>query len=304
MQKKILKTKDGLDLNYYKIGTGSEKVLICNAPGMSIKLWVPIINNLKDKFTFFGMEYRGFPTNEEELPAEYYGFERLIEDCLEIIKTENIKSMHLFSWCVGSKLALKLYNTVGSKILSVTSLNCAYKKHDKNNLGAYAQLMYNVKKRVDEDKTYVNRMVKIIKKMGTIPTTDFLEIMGEKESDSPSLDLYEHLDSQSPLAGLSFYLIDTPTALLNYMNIYLSFGRVNVIDTIKSISCPFYIINGTDDNVVRYHKDDFDLINSNVNIKYDSIDKGTHFIMVDRPRKVSRLIMDNFERIRQVEKLK
>jgi pimeloyl-ACP methyl ester carboxylesterase len=290
-------SKDGLPLSYYVNGTGPRTAFITNAPGMSIKFWMPIMNNLMDEYTFYGMEYRGFPSNGEVLEDEYFLFERIVDDFLLIIEREKLEGVHLMSWCVGSKVALNIYKQIPEKILSYTALNFAYKQHDFSKLGTFARLMYGVRDRIDADPGYVDRMVQIMKKMGTIPTKDFLEIVGDEEGASPSFDLYNHIDKQSTLAGISFYLIDTKEGLLNYLKIYQSFGKQSILEIIKTISCPVFVLNGSKDNVVRYHAEDNALMAVNPNIRYTLIEDASHFMMVDIPRKISRLIRQAIESI-------
>lgn len=299
MEIRSFESQDNLALTYYVYGQGSKVAFITNAPGMSIKFWLPIMNNLIEEFTFYGMEYRGFPSDGTLLSDEHFEFDRIVNDFLTVIDKESLDRIHLFSWCVGSKVAVNIYKKIPLKIRSYTALNFAYKQHDFSKLGTFARLMYSVKDRIDADPAYVDRMVQIMKKMGTIPTKDFLEIMGDQEEESPSLDLYNHLDGQSPLAGISFYMIDSREGLLNYLKIYQSFGKQNIIDTVKSISLPVFVLNGSKDNVVRYHAEDNELMASNTNISYTLIDEASHFMMVDIPRKISRLIKKNIESLSQ-----
>ncbi|MBS0031773.1 alpha/beta fold hydrolase [Chitinophaga sp. 22321] len=289
-------SKDGIPLEYYVFGHGPRRIMINNSPGMSIKFWIPIINNFpEDEYTIIGMEYRGFPKLEIEIPFDQCSLELIVDDCLQILEREQVDKVHLFSWCVGAKAALSVYERIPDRICSINALNCAYRVHDLANPGTFTRLMYAIKSKIKRDDSYIPRMIKIMKEVGDIPKTDFLEIMGEQEAESPSYELYKHLDDQSPLAGLAFYLIDNYYGLVNYLNIYENFGKKDVEPVILGIKCPFNIINGELDTTVKYEERDFQLIRRNSNVSYADIEKGAHFMMIDFPRRVFRKLKGNLD---------
>lgn len=288
---KKIKSRDNLILDYYIFGDGSKTIFINNAPGMSIKFWIPIINNLIElDYKIFSMEYRGFQSSQQLLTEQEADFDKIVDDVIDIIELEGLKNVHLLSWCVGAKVSLHIYQRAPEHIKSLCPLNCGFTKHDLDNLGTFPRLMYSIDSKVEESPEYLNRMIKIMKEMGTLPTTDFLKIMGEKESESPAYNLYNYLDGQSPLASLSFYLIDDPVNFRNYLKIYKSFGNVGADEIIKNIKCPLDIINAETDNMINYGEYELSLVNSNDFINYTVIEGASHFMLIDLPRRVSKKI--------------
>lgn len=299
METKFFYSHDKIKLNYYVFGSGNNKIILTNAPGMSIKFWIPVINNLIEKdFQIYAMDYRGFQSDDFELTAEQADIENIITDFLQLIQLEKLNTFSLFSWCVGAKVALKIYQRLPQSVTAIVSLNLGFSKHDFQTLGKFGKLMYNIDKKVMENPDYITRMVSIMKEMGAISKIDFLKKTGEMESDSPSLDLYNYIEEQSPLAVLSFYLIDTPIGLRNYLNIYKSFGKVDCTEILINANCPVFAINAENDKVIVYSEADSNVVNYCGKVNILPIKNATHFMLVDTPRRISNIILECYTNIR------
>ncbi len=295
MEVKKLTTKDGLPLTYYVFGEGSRDILVVNAPGMSIKFWVPIINLLKDDYRIIGVEYRGFPSHDSELSAEQCQYANIVDDFAAVIEAESFGEFHMMGWCLGAKVMLSLYERFPDRVLSVIALNLAYKKHDTQNRSEFSRLVFQIKQKIREKPSSINRMIKIMDQVGVIPTVDFLSMIDEEEDDSPSLNLYDYLEGESSLSSLAFYLISTETGLVNYLNIYEQFSQQSTEPILKTMQCPFIILDGDKDHIVQHKEEDLQLFQSNPNIQLVRVNDGSHFMLIEFPKRVGRIIRESLD---------
>jgi pimeloyl-ACP methyl ester carboxylesterase len=297
MEIKVLKSNDGIPITYYKTGRGARKILIANAPGMSIKFWIPVIQILEKNSTIIAIDYRGFPESAKELTEEECSFNKIVEDFLLIIKTEKLEKFHCLSWCLGTKVILEIYRKMKDTVLSIVTLNSAHKKLDMNNQGKFTGLLLDIKEKVDKDKEAIHRMIKIIDQVGIIPSQNFLAMITEEDEDdeSSSLDLYDLLEAESPLASLAFYMINTPNALKTYLKMYVQFGYFSGDAVIKDIEVPFALFTGSEDSIVKFEEDDYNLFKSNKLIRLKEVKGGSHFMIVEYPKKIARMIYESLE---------
>ncbi len=302
MEIKSINTKDGLPVTYYVFGEGRRVILVVNAPGMSIKFWVPIINLLKDSYRVIGVEYRGFPSLGRELSAGEYQYQNIVDDFEQVINEEGVEEYCMMGWCLGTKVMLSLYERMPGRVWSVIALNLAYKKHDTGNRSEFSKLVFQIKQRLKDNPASINRMIRIMDQVGVIPTVDFLSMIGEEEDDSPSLNLYDYLEGESSLSSLAFYLISTETGLINYLNIYEQFSQQGTEQILKSVDCPFIILDGEKDHIIRHKEEDLLLFGSNSNIQLVTVNEGSHFMLIEFPKRVGRMIRENLDRVASANK--
>ena len=69
METRTLKTAGDLTLTYYVSGSAGDRIVLVNAPGMSVELWSWIVRALRGHYTVLAFDYRGFPDAEKELMA-------------------------------------------------------------------------------------------------------------------------------------------------------------------------------------------------------------------------------------------
>lgn len=293
MEVKQILSPDNVKLTYYLAGENNEESLVIfNAPGMSVKFWIPIIKELSNTYKVLCMEYRGFPDATEELSLEQLSFDNIVNDFVYIINAENVDAFHALSWCLGAKVKLELYSKHPEKIISMQCLNMAYKRSDGVEKGPFSRMVQQLKKNLDKDNASIKRIIKIMSSIGTIPNTDFLTIIDTEEDDT-TLNLYEFLENESSMSSLAFYLIDNPVGLMNYLNIYTGFSANDQVETLKNIQIPVYIYDGEKDRMVTYKTDDHEVFDSNDMIHHIVIDEGSHFMLIEYAKRMSRLLGEN-----------
>ena len=71
-----LRSRDGLPITSYRVGDGPETIVIVNAPGMSIRFWLPVVQALQGAYTVVGFG-SGYPNNFSEHTYEHVVFPAL-----------------------------------------------------------------------------------------------------------------------------------------------------------------------------------------------------------------------------------
>jgi pimeloyl-ACP methyl ester carboxylesterase len=290
MEVRNIQSPDNFKLTYYVSGEANEEaVVIFNAPGMSVKFWIPIISELSKKYKILCMEYRGFPDGTEQLTLEDLSFDKIVNDFHHIIEHENVSSFHALSWCLGAKVKLSLYQKHPEKIISMHSLNMAFKRSDGIEKGPFSRMVQQLKKKLETGESSISRIIKIMSSIGTIPNTDFLSII-DMEEDNTTLNLYEFLENESSMSSLAFYLIDNKIGLMNYLNIYSGFSANDQVETLRNIKIPVYVYIGEKDKMVTFKPEDTALFESNDIIHPIVIEEGSHFMLIEYAKRMSRIL--------------
>jgi len=277
---KILPVRCGGTLTYHVLGDRrAPAVLVCNAPGMSGKFWTHIVRRLKDDFYVICPEYRGFPDTRWQLNEQTAGFDLLVGDALQILAAEQVTEYVCLSWCLGAKIALALAQQQAPRMREMIALNMAFRRSDTAVKGSFAQLIWGLLQRLDQDDLSIERVLRIMAGVGAIPTQDFLSVAEADES--TALDLYDLLDAESNFASLAFYMIDTSEGLRNYLRLYQSFSAENGAARLAQLALPVHILSGGRDQIVRYSAEDRALFGRSRNISEKIFERGSHFMLIE-----------------------
>jgi len=84
----------------------------------------------------------------------------------------------------------------------------------------------------------------------------------------------------------------TKDLLTNYLNMYEQFGLYDGEATLRTIGKPFVMLHGEKDNVIQFGERDQRLFHANPCIRQHTLEAGSHFMIVEYPKKVARMIAD------------
>lgn len=293
MDTKVILTKDNFKITYYVFGTGDTNVCIFNAPGMSIKFWLPIINSMDNtRYKFIGCEYRGFPHNEDSLDNVENIYDSLVDDFKLILDNEKIEKSHAFSWCLGSKIMLNYHSRFPNLFISLNAISIVYEQSYGDNIvqGPFSKLIYKIKEQLDINPDSIKRIITLMKNIGEIPTNDFFSTINFEDDNGAALNMYDLLEEESTLSSLAFYLIDNPVGLQNYLKIYEKCSVEDESVSIQNLSIPLNLFKGDKDNIVTYDERDYKLFDKNKEfIKFFTIEGGSHFALVEYPIKFVKM---------------
>ncbi len=295
MRIKNIKTSDDLKLTYYVKGDSTQYVVIFGPPGMSINFWIHIIEALSVNYTVIGTEYRGFPSDDHDVQNDENVFNNIIQDYALILKTESIQQAHLVSWCLGSKIMLGFYSKYPNKVSSMASLNIAFKGHDEKNRGRFSKMIFEIKDRITKEPDSIDRMLKLMQNVGVIPSANFLTLVKSEDENSPLTNLYEIVERESALGSLAFYLIQSPRSLKNYLAIYEALSHCDLSQTLLQTEVRYLILSSEQDRITIMNNDDLQLFTRNRNVTHKIVDKGSHFMLIEYPLKIARLIESNIK---------
>ena len=76
---------------------------------------------------------------------------------------------------------------------------------------------------------------------------------------------------------------------------YVQFGYFGGEDIIKEVSVPFALITGSEDTIVTFEEEDHQLFNSNKQIRVKEVQGGSHFMIVEYPKKIARMIYEGLQ---------
>lgn len=290
MLTKTLTNPEGMKLTYYRAGDGPEHVVIANAPGMSIKFWAPIIQILKEHFTVIAFEYRGFPDCDRELSEEELRFDGLIDDLSLILEHERVEAAHFTSWCLGAKIIFEYYYRFPHKVLSLTPVSFAYTTMGLNPNGSFTAAILDIKRRIETHPESINTMITMMKRIGLVPNADFFTTIFREDEEASTLNLVDVLEMESSVSNLAFYLIDTPNGLKNYLKVYVEFRKADIIAGFKDIELPVVVIAGEKDNITPLNDQLRNDIGSIPSLEYRIVERASHFVILEFPRKVASLI--------------
>jgi pimeloyl-ACP methyl ester carboxylesterase len=290
METKYLKSPDGEMITYYVFGNRKKYLLIFNAPGMSIKFWLPLISNLVNEYTIISAEYRGFSSYNIELEDKEDLYQLIVDDFKMIVMAESLQQVHCAGWCLGTRIMLQYYAQCPTKVLSLHALNIDFKRNDEHFADPFSKLIFQIKGRIEEDPSSISRMIKLMTSVGTVPDMSFLSSVNIADERPPALDVYDILDKESSLSGLAFYLIDNETGLKNYVKIYKAVSIKDETNVIHNLQVPLTIYVGGLDNIITLTPEDLLLFKSNHHIEIISLSEGSHFMLMEFPVKLSKLM--------------
>jgi pimeloyl-ACP methyl ester carboxylesterase len=279
----------GDSLTCYRFGTAKPVLLVLNAPGMSIKFWLPLISHLQSQWTVLAFEYRGFPSdrvwNRQELSMDV-----LVRDVLKLIDHHGMEAVNVASWCLGVKLGLELNSARPGLVRSLVALNPSHTTStDLGTRSEFGKFVASISSRIDNDPQSIGLALRLMKSIGAVPTMDFFTLLDEEEDKSAALDLADLLQKESDYANLAFYLIDTPNGLRNYISLYAEFCQTPSDALFERLDVPLTIICGRKDGICLLARDCLDVYGMKGRYSFIEV-TGSHFALIEQPREIAALI--------------
>jgi geranylgeranyl pyrophosphate synthase/pimeloyl-ACP methyl ester carboxylesterase len=291
METKTLTTQDGMRLTYYVAGKGDQTLFIANVPGLNIRFWFPIMEQLSKKYRLIGFEYRGFPENKKLLSQVQMEVDRIVEDVEAIMDAEVVQKVHWLSWCAGLLIPQIFIERHPGRTQSMVMLSTPL-GHPRMNYkppkGDFYGNLSIIQKMVEEAPEVAERICKMMRELGSIPSTKFFQSIQPNDPKLKSvIEIMDILEQESSMSQLAFYQIDTPIGLRNYLNLSTSFSIQN--DGGNSwMNYPILLLNGENDGFL--HRPILGELDWYIRIKECVIPHSSHFLVIERPEIVSNYI--------------
>lgn len=289
MKEYNISSHDGIKLTYYLSGGHQENVVFVNAPGHSIKYWVPLIQCMKRSYNLIGMEYRGFPGNESfELSDDQCTLDHYIKD-MELILKDAIGSQkfHFIVWCTAAKVGFEYYRRNSHAVKSISVLNIDFMNGRESQL---LKVIDALRKHLDGQPDMIDSIMSLVKNIGKVPNSNLINTISEEEEDSPVLDFYDIVSEESNFSSISFYHINTPVGLKNFLKVADSLRNEDSTNIIETVAVPTLILYGSKDSFTPLQQDHIDLFDKNDRVSYLTVEGGSHYMGMELPEKLMEIM--------------
>lgn len=266
--------KEDIKLTYYIFGNHARNIVLINAPGYSIKIWLPIINILQNEYCITCLDYRGFPEREAELHDSQCTLKHYVDDVNIILEKENIKKPNFISWCSGSKVVLDYYRQYPGTVQSFIAIGIDF---DTTNKGVFPKVMSSFMDRLESNPNLINSIINLMKNISGLPASD-----NDIED--------EMIKNKNFFSDISFLLIDSPIGLKNYFKIEKSLKDIDLTHILSGISIPVIVLYGAKDVITPIEPIHLELYKGNKNIECQIIDNATHYMSYESPGKMAKII--------------
>ena len=286
METKTLTTPDGMRLTYYVEGQAEQTLFISNVPGLNIRFWFPIMEQLSKKYRLIGFEYRGFPENKQLLSPEQMEVDRLVDDVEAIMNAEEVWEVHWLSWCAGCLIPQTFVERHPGRTLSMVMLSTPIGNPGIDYIPPTGNFYGNIKilqKTVEDTPEIAERICKMMRELGGIPSTKFFQaIQPEDPMLEPVIRIVDILEAESSMSQLAFYQIDTPVGLRNYLNLSEAFSvNRHSARTSSWLEYPILLLTGENDGFL--HRPTLGKLKWYPRLKEVVIAHGSHFLVIERP---------------------
>lgn len=113
---------DIFSLTYTAIGTGQPPIVVINALGQGIAIWLPLLERLSLKHRLVVLGLR-----QTDREGHAVTFAEHCDDLQSVIQQEGFDNVHLLGWCTGAKLCARYCRTHPGMVQSMVFLSGSFK---------------------------------------------------------------------------------------------------------------------------------------------------------------------------------
>lgn len=121
-------SEDGTLIKWHQFGGQTSKftVVLCNAVGMSYRIFSTIIVNLSKHYRVITWESRGLPNSQVDLPETRLQLEHHARDCSSILSTLGIEHASFIGWSNGAKILAEFFRQQPEAVSGMVFINGAF----------------------------------------------------------------------------------------------------------------------------------------------------------------------------------
>ena len=298
METRTLKTAGDLTLTYYVSGSAGDRIVMVNAPGMSVELWSWIVRALRDHYTVLAFDYRGFPDAEKELSDSESSFENVIADLSAILDHEGVPAAHFVSWGLGAKVAFDFHRKFPEKVLSLIPISMDDDALGSDANSTFSQAVLAVKRQLDAVPESINVVTKAIRRIGAPSSINLFLAALQGDDLKPVVKLMDMLVLECSMSNLALDHLERPAGLSNYLKLYAAFSGFEVNADFENIKVPVVIVQGDCDGLAAispYLRGDLGSIED---VEWKTLEKASHFLPLEYPEKTANIIRGAVSRAR------
>lgn len=258
---------DGIKMNYVKIGAGKPLILI-HGWANNWEGWIPLVNNLKSKFTLYLIDLPGFGDSGN---LSQYSVEKAAEYVSMFIRLISKEKTTVLGLSMGSFVAAETAKTYPHLVESAILLGPLIKNGRRLSKLYLSSLMLRA-----FNKTYLTQQT--LRKLvdARLIAYTVSKYFNMYKFDRKMVDLYG-------TRGKKKMRIET------FIQMGLSVNQYNYEETLKEISVPTLLVYGREDRIAPYGKA-AKLLTQNNNLKLEVIPDCGHMVHWEQTEKLSSSI--------------
>lgn len=286
---KTTRSADGTRIAYETLGRGERTIVLANGLGGRLYAWLPVVDALVDRYRIITWDYRGLFRSEAPDDPRRLGVPYHADDLAAVLDAEGISRAHLIGWSMGVQVGLEFALRAPERVASLTLIN-----------GTYGQALSTALQpivRLPLPHTAVHGLLE-----GMMAHPSLTEAVGKawRTQTEAAFWLRKRLLGRKRsvfLRGVRQYVRDVfGTRFETYLSLFQQIDAHSVYHLLPRITAPTLVVSGGFDFLTPPYQSRH-IARRIPGAKHLRIRAGTHFVLLEHPRRVVRAISDHLEAV-------
>ncbi len=281
--------RDGTRVAYQVVGSGTETVVLANGLGGRLYSWLALMAPLAERFRFVSWDYRGlFESAGAQRPGELAVPEHAA-DLGAILDAEGVDTAHLIGWSMGVQVSLEFALRHPERVRSLVLINGTFGQVFDTAFQPFTPLPLPREALHGSMDLLINHPTLLrALQVGTRTPTEALFWLRKRVAGW----------RQSTLTlGLRQYMRDvTTTDTAAYLRLFQELDAHTVRHELRDVQAPTTVISGAFDYLTPAYQSEI-MADEIPGAVYAPIRLGTHFVLIERPKKVLAAVESHFGRL-------
>ena len=284
---------DGTRITYEQVGSedpSAPVIVLANGLGGRLYSWLSLIDGLGKGYRYITWDYRGLFDSEAPADPKSMSIALHAADLQAILDAEKVERAHLFGWSMGVQVSLELALRQPARVSSLVLIN--------GTCGKAFSTAFQPWREIPRGRVVVQRVIelgldhpKALERLGAVLQRGTAGLFWVRKT------VFGFKQSSIAL-GLRQYISDVFRSRPdNYLKLFLQLDAHTVDHLLGDIQVPTTVISGALDLLTPARQSHV-MARDIPDAVHVSIAMGSHFVMVERPRRVLPAIMQHMERAR------
>lgn len=280
---------DGTRVAYEVLGAGEQAIVLANGLGGRLYAWLPVIDALADRYRIITWDYRGLFESDPLADRRRLGVPSHADDLEAVLDAEGVEQAHLMGWSMGVQVGLEFALRAPERVRSLTLINGTY--------GQALSTAFQPLVRVPLPHTAMHGVLETLMHnpgltaavgrawRAQVEGAFWLRkrVMGRKRSVF--------------LRGVRQYVRDVfGTHFETYLNLFQQIDAHSVYHLLPEVQAPTLVVSGGLDFLTPPYQSRH-IARRIPGARHLSIRLGTHFVLLEHPRRVVRAIAEHLEQV-------
>ncbi|MBF0117966.1 MAG: alpha/beta hydrolase [Desulfobacterales bacterium] len=284
VQKTII-SRDGVPISYQSLGAGTDRVIVlANGLGGRLYVWEPLIEKMYPEYRIITWDYRGLFESEVHSKIRRLSITNHAEDLATILDKEEIKNAVIIGWSMGVQVSLEFAYLFPEKAKKLVLINGTY--------GHALSTGFQPLVRIPWLNRYLHELIDLVKN-----TPIFLYLLEQQKNLKPLIwpvgIAYSYLRGNGKIKyAINQYVSDVlSTDISNYLRLFQELDAHSAYHYLREIKQPTLVIWGDLDLLTPAYQSK-EIVRKMRNAKYVRFLLGTHFVLLEYPKEVSKHVAD------------